>query len=379
MNTRLFFKTAILATILSVFSGAIAQAAEEPAKGKPLPTVTVQKVQKIALSLYYEGTGSIEASRIAQLASPAEGPIVESPVREGDVVKAGDLIIRLGRNRSAEALWQSAAEDLRREEQEVRNVEQLVSSGAIPAEQRTIARANLQKARAQAVRLRESMEDFAIKAPWDGVVSKVLVRDGNFVAPRAPLVEMYDPKSLVLRFSVPEAQVAQVQAGMPVEFHLDAYKETAIPAKVTRIYPELDRKTRTLTLEATPDTKLALKPGMFARLQARMGHSAEALSIPAQAIKTTPKGEQIVFVVKEAASGSDKTPAKEGGVPEGQKGGGKTGTVERRVVSTGMASGDMVEITQGLNSGEIIVIEGGEKLKDGAEVRIAPGEGKGKS
>ena len=379
--------TALLCGIALLITSSVAIAAEgtDPQKSKQIPTVRIQKVVHKSLSTIYEGTGSIEASRIAQLASPAEGPVVGSTVREGDAVKAGDILISLGRNVSTEAFMQSALADLKKEEDEVRRIEQLVSSGAIPGEQRAIARANLQKARAQVAKLQENMEDFRIKAPWDGIVNKVLVRDGNFVGPRAPLVELYDPKSLVLRFSVPESQVALVKHGILVEFHLDAYKETPLTAKVVRVYPELDRKTRTLTLEAAPSTGLQLKPGMFARLQAHLGESAEALVVPTLAVRTSQKGEQIVFVVKEVVqqgsqekSSGDTQKGSSGGTGGGG-GGGKTGLIERRVVTTGVVSGDSIEIVSGLAEGEFIVTEGGEKLKDGAEVRIAPSEGKGKN
>jgi membrane fusion protein (multidrug efflux system) len=57
------------------------------------------------------------------------------------------------------------------------------------------------------------------------VVSKVLVKDGDFVSPRAPLLEMYDPGSLVIRFAVPEAQATEVFKGMPVNVHLDAHPD----------------------------------------------------------------------------------------------------------------------------------------------------------
>ncbi len=383
---------------LCIATSAIAAEGESPQKGKQIPTVTVQKTIKKPFSIFYEGTGSIEASRIAQLASPAEGPVIGCTVREGDTVKAKDILVSLGRNISTEAFMQSAFEDLKKEEAEARRVEQLVNSGAIPAEQRAIARANLQKARAQAAKLRESMEDFQIKAPWDGIVSKVLVRDGNFVGPRAPLVELYDPKSLILRFSVPESHVALVKEGMPVEFHLDAYKGTQLSAKVVRIYPELDRKTRTLTLEAATDTKLLLKPGMFVRLRAHLVNEADTLIIPAKAVWTSPQGEPFVLVVNDAVS-AEKQSGSQGKNQEGGTGGGKTkeqektqqaggqgdsqgskpGSVERRVVSTGIVAGDDIEITAGLKPGEFVVTAGGEKLENGAQVRVASGTEKGKN
>ena len=82
---------------------------------------------------------------------------------------------------------------------------------------------------------RESAGDYSVAAPWDGVVSKVLVKDGDFVAPRAPLVEMYDPHSLVIRLAVPEAQSTWCWKGMPVKVQMDAYPGKTFEGKISRV------------------------------------------------------------------------------------------------------------------------------------------------
>ena len=210
-----------------------------------------------------------------------------------------------------------------------------------------------------------------------------------------PLVEMYDPESLVLRFSVPEAEAARVKNGMEVEFTLDAYKEQTFTAKVTRIFPELDRKTRALTLEAVPDAPVALKPGMFARLRLRLSQSSETPVAPARAVRISPTGDQYVLVVKDSSPGSAGQPQK-----GGQAGNNMTGEsrstvpaagsapgekrsadiivlVEARPVRTGILAAEVVEIVDGLQAGDVIVVEGAEKAKSGARVRILPGSGKG--
>lgn len=395
MNRYHFTIASITLLLLSTPFAAFAAEPEAPGQGKPVPAVRVQTIAQQSIGSFYEGTGSIEAARVAQLASPAEGPIASCAVREGDAVKAGDVVVSLGRSKSTEAFLQSALADLKKEEQDAQSVEQLVNNGALPGEQRSIARANLQRARAQAAKLRESLEDFQIKAPWDGIVSRVLVREGNFVAPRMPLVEMYDPESLILRFSVPEAEAARVKNGMEVEFTLDAYKEQTFTAKVTRIFPELDRKTRALTLEAVPDAPVALKPGMFARLRLRLSQSSETPVAPARAVRISPNGDQYVLVVKDSSPGSAGQPQK-----GGQAGSNMTGEsrstapaagsapgekrsadiialVEARPVRTGILAAEVVEIVDGLQAGDVIVVEGAEKAKSGARVRILPGSGKG--
>lgn len=314
-------------------------------KSPPKPAVVVVKAARTSLTQTVDATGSIEASRLAKLASPAEGPVLNCKVREGDQVKPGEILFKIGRAKSAEALLASAAADLRKEQEEARRIEQLVQNGAIPGDQLGISKSNLEKARAQAAKVRESLEDFKVTAPWPGVVSKVLVTDGNFVAPRTPLVELYDPASLVLRFSLPEAQAAQIKVGMPVEYQLDAYPGRNMRAKISRIYPELDRKMRTLTLEAEPEGKQEFIPGMFARLTVVTKSVSDATTIPTAALIQNGKGEINVFVVSE-------------------------GKVEQRKVKIGIETKNALGVISGIAPGELVVVEGGEKLKNGVEVKV---------
>ncbi|CAI3236433.1 hypothetical protein DWUX_1657 [Desulfovibrio diazotrophicus] len=325
--------------------------AEQPTN-KIKPVVRVQQVIRNNFQHYYDGTGSIEPTKIAVLASPAEGPVVECSTREGDMVGQGDILLRIGRRHSTEAYLSSAAEDLRKEELEVRRVEALVQNGAIPAEQLSTARANLKKAKAQFSKLTENMDDFQIKAPWPAIVGKVFVREGNFMAPRVPLVELYDPSSLALLFTVPEGLAAQVRVGMSIDFQLDAFANQRFSAKISRIYPELDRKTRSLTLEAVPLTVENLRPGMFARLHLLLNDSANALSVPVRTVKEVANGKKAIFIVR------------------GE-------TVIQQPVKIGIEQNELVEILEGLNDGDIVVTDGWEKLKDGAVVQFDKGNANG--
>ena len=332
-------------------TGAAPTAPSGEQKTRPLPVVTAQ-AKNIPMALSYEGTGSIEPSQTATLASPAEGPVLSLSVREGDLVNKGDTLLKIGRTKSAEALLSSALEDLKKEEDEVRRVSLLVQNGAIAGDQLAVARANLQKARAQSAKIKESIEDFNLKAPWPGVISKVLVTEGNFLAPRTPLIEMYAPESLVLRFAVPENISALVKAGMPVEFQLDAHANTPIGGTVSRVYPELDRKTRTLTVEATTPEQLALLPGMFARLKLTIHENSNAVAVPLQALTRSPKGEKIVFTVQEGKAKANK-------------------------VRTGIETREHIEILEGIAAGDQVIVQGNDKLKTGVAVAVPGGKPEG--
>jgi membrane fusion protein, multidrug efflux system len=323
--------------------------APKPSQKAPgLPIVGIETVQLRSLTKSVELTGSVAATRLARVASPGEGPILNCKVREGDFVKKGERLLLIGRNTAAQALVAASQAALKEQEQELRRVQQLVESGAIPGAQLDTARSKFESARAQVAKARESADDYSVTAPWDGVVSKVLVRDGDFVSPRSPLVELFDPKCLVIRFTVPEAQATEIRENMAASATLDAYPGKTFQGRVDRVYPELDTRMRTRTVEAALVEPVHLIPGMFARIEVILLSIPEAVTVPSEAIIVTPKGERIAFVLD----------------------GGKA---VRRKIETGIEKEGKIQIVKGIQAGEQLIVSGNEKLKDGAEVQARTG------
>lgn len=338
----------VAASLLIGHSGCAAGDAESDAAGRTRQVAVAVRVQPALqedISRLLKLDGSIEPVRVAQIASPAEGPIQDLQVREGDRVRRGDLLLRIGRSQAAEAAVKAAREQLNQEEQEYQRVQKLVDSGAIPGERLDIAQARLEQARAQWVRAEESRRDHRISAPWDGVVSQVFVRDGAYVTPRTPLAELFDPASLIVQFAVPEESAVATATGAAVEVALDAYPGQPFRAAVSRVYPELDRRTRTRTVEAELIDSAALAPGMFARVSLAVETAHGAVIVPEHAVLTTSDGDHVVFVVE-------------------------AGKASRRPVQIGIEQGRRVQILVGIQPGEPVVVAGHEKLEEGVPVRV---------
>jgi membrane fusion protein (multidrug efflux system) len=318
---------------------------------RPKPLVVTQSVQPGDIHRTIELTGTVEATRVARLASPAEGPISNCKIREGDPVKEGERVLSLGRKKATEALLRSAEQDVKMEKEELSRVEQLVESGAIPKDQLDLARTKYHRALAQREKVKESSDDYNISAPWSGIISKVMVTDGNYVTPRTVMVEIFDPKSLVVRVAVPEAHSQDLRVGMDVAVKLDAYGGKTFRGKVSRIYPELDRRMRTRTAEVEITDPVDLVPGMFARLSLILHSETDTISVPSEAVIVTPKGARVAYVVVD-------------------------GKAQQRKVQTGIEGAGKIQIVSGIKAGDQIVIAGNEKLRDGLEIRLQA-DGKG--
>ncbi|MBE0541621.1 MAG: efflux RND transporter periplasmic adaptor subunit [Verrucomicrobia bacterium] len=240
--SNLGFRISALLLVVLILSGC-----GKAAPGKPTPppaAVTVEAVTNRLFVRLLTVTGTIEPTTVAGLASQAEGPVLGCRVREGDRVTEGQELLRIGRQLSAEAAQSSAKEELRRQEQEFQRITALVAEKAIAGDQLDAARAALERARAALAQAEQSAGDYSIRAPWAGVVSRVRVADGNYVAPRTPLVDLYDPASLVLRFAVPEDHAFALAAGGRVQATFDVLPGRDFALEIIRAYPELDRRLR---------------------------------------------------------------------------------------------------------------------------------------
>jgi membrane fusion protein (multidrug efflux system) len=159
---------------------------------------------------------------------------------------------------------------------------------------------------------------------------------------------MYAPDSLVIRFSVPEAQGSAVRPGFRLKATLDALNGRAFDAEITRVYPQLDEAMRTRTVEAKLIETAEIVPHMFARLNLELRRADEAVLVPAAAVLTAPTGEHYVFVVNQ-------------------------GKAHRQVVDVGIEQDKTIQAISGLEPGQRVVVAGQAALRDGQTVRV-PGQ-----
>ncbi len=190
------------------------------------------------------------------------------------------------------------------------------------------------------------LAECVIAAPFDGKVTRVHVRPGDLAVPRSPLIEMYAPASIVVRFSVPEGSAAALRPGLGLEATFDALPGRPFPAEVVRVYPQLDPVMRTRTAEAALRGDIELMPHQFARLALQLESVQDATVVPAEAVLEAPDGGRVVFVIE-------------------------SGKAVRRKVQLGIERKQGVQALSGVEPGEQVVVSGGQQLRDGAPVRVA--------
>ncbi len=212
----------------------------------------------------------------------------------------------------------------------------------IKSEQVKFLQAQLRQALAGLAAAQVQLSHATITAPFSGVVVKRHVDPGDMASPGMPLVTLVDPSSFRLEVTVPEGHIKSVHLGETVAVTIDALGKR-VEGKVYEIVPSADPTSRTFIVKIRLPQVKGLMAGMFGRATFSTGKS-KGIFVPESAIWREGSLEG-VFVV------------------EGD-------TAFKRIVTTGRKIGNLVEVLTGLNDGELVIINGTEKLKDGVKVRI---------
>jgi len=181
---------------------------------------------------------------------------------------------------------------------------------------------------------RKPSQTIPIYAPQDGVVSSLSVRDGMYVKPANRVMSLADLSSVWLLAEVFERQANWVKVGQPAEVSLAFLPGRTWEGKVEYIYPSLDPKTRTLKARLRfPNPDEALKPNMYANVKIYGGPKDDVVVIPIEALIRTGREERVIIALGE-------------------------GRFESRPVRAGIESGEWVEVIEGIEPGEDLVVSG---------------------
>ncbi len=310
-----------------------------------------------------------DAAAAAVRVAEAQLDDLRAGTREEDIAEARATVQRLESAASfAEADWRrmqrlveadaSPAEALERsatghaqavaEREAARQRLKKLEAGPTPT---AVATAEAQVAEAAArVHLAEArLAECRITAPFDGVISRRHLSVGDMASPREPLLEMYAPASMVVRFAVPEWAAGAVAVGQSAQVSLDALGPRSFEARVVRVFTHLEQPTRTRTVEAAIDDEIELLPGMFARLELTLELASGVLFVPTDALFARPGEGRAVMVVRD-------------------------GKAERVPVTVGIQQQGRSQVFANVEPDEAVIVFGQEGLRPGAAVQVHPSE-----
>ena len=346
-----------------VAAAAAAAPASAPA-ALELGTADVTTARIVELSRTLPLSGGLKAVNSAVVKARVAAEVTSLTVREGDVVKAGQVIGKLDttefewRVRQAEQTAMSARTQLDIAKRALENNRALVAQGFIsPTGLETSisteagAQAVYQAAVAATELARKSRADAVLVAPISGIVAQRLVQRGERVPVDARLVEIVDLSQLELEAAVAPEDVGGVQVGQTARLSIDGLAEPA-RARVVRINPSTQVGTRAVMVYLALQPQAGLRQGLFGRGSIELQRKT-TLVVPVSAVRVDQAQPYVLAVT-----------------------GGK---VERRAVTLG-ARGDAaidgvldsaVEVTGGISEGTLLLRGTVGALRDGAAVKVA--------
>jgi RND family efflux transporter MFP subunit len=308
----------------------------------PLANMLRAAVERVIATTVECASGTLVSADRTAISSRILAQIKEVRVVAGDLVSAGDIIVRLD-SRDLESRVDQARNLLEaaRAESELARVEetrakQLLDSGVGTRQSHDKALTALQVATAQVERMTRGFEEARIaltygtlRTPVAGRVVDRLAEPGDMAVPGVPLLRIYDPARLRVEAPVRESLAAYLRIGDPIRVHIAALNRQ-LAGTIDEIVPYVEPGARTRLVKAALPADDRLVAGMFARIGVPAGEKAR-FYIPAAAIERI---GQLEFVAVLGASGR----------------------IEKKLVTTGeMDPEGRVEALSGLTEGENVV------------------------
>ena len=382
MNARLVIGCVLLLALLTCGcgEGGKTEAVQAPDKLKPTaglanhsqelqPQIVVEAVQLMPITGDLSLPGKVQYSedRYAKISSPVVGRVVEVRAKLGDKVAAGQVLLSIESADIGAAYsdFVKAESDLQLTKRNYELAKDLYETKAlskkdlVQAENDYLkAQAEFRRARGRLLALRVPAAEldkprterlitsrFDLKSPLTGTVVERNVTVGLMVGadPTQMLYTIADLNVLQVVAEVYERDLSRVSKGTPVTVTVEAYPDETFSGTIVYVGDVVDPTTRTIKVRCNvTNHDLKLKPEMFARVRLKTGSSMPVLALPKQAVIEV-GGQAFVFV--QAADGR----------------------YLRRPVITGTMSGDSIEIREGLQAGERVVVKGALLLKSEQE------------
>lgn len=308
-----------------------------------IPVVT-EKATRVDFDQQFAANGNFEPFKELTYLAEASGRINQLLVDEGSYVKQGQILARVDDEIVGTDLA-SAKANLQQLKVDKERYEAAYKTGGVTQKQMDDARLQYDLAVSRYDAASRKVNDTYVKAPISGFINAKYVEKGTYLSPGTKMFDIVDVSRLKLRVTVPEMQVIHLKLGDKVNVTTNVFPETQYIGKITFIAAKGDQTlSYPVEMEVTNISGKQLKAGMYGTANFDM-----------------PKQEPTMLISRNAFVGgvnSNQIYVMEGGVAKLKK------------VTAGRILGDKVEIREGLQDGETVIVSGQINLTDGAKVAV---------
>jgi RND family efflux transporter MFP subunit len=346
MNTvqRIFTPLLVALTSLLLLSCGKSEGEASGAKVQPIDVrVEVVKPQRLIDGIVVAGT--VKAFEDVNL-SPEEGGVVkEWKAKKGQVVMKGDLIVVL-KDEVIKAGYDAAEAQSKMAELNLDKQQKVFDQQGISELQMKNLEYGRDAARANANLMKARWERTQLRSPIDGIVDNTIPNEGDFAPPGVPLARIVNSSRIKVQADVPELYSGSVSTGAAAVITFDAVPRDTIRGRVSFVGSTVSSANRAMQVEIiVPNPGRKAKPEMVAKVRLVRETRNNALLISENIIQLVDRDRYIVYVEN-------------------------SGRAEERRLKLGGRQGILLEVLEGLNAGDRLIVSGYEKVINGSPVIV---------
>lgn len=302
------------------------------------------RVQLSTMSEDVEVPGSLLAAEATQIKSEVSGRIVQLNIPEGGIVPKGYLLAKLF-DEDLQAQLHKLQVQLQIAIKTVERQKELLQIQGISQQDYDLSALAVDNLKADIQTTKIAISKTEIRAPYEGEIGLRAVSPGAYLSPNDIITTLRDVSKLKLEFSVPEKYAKSITKGYDITFRVDG-GEIEHHAVVMATEGNIEPTTRTLKVRAIVQEKHAeLVPGVFAKVNLRLGKTSSAIMLPSQAIIPEARNKRVIVMKKDSAA--------------------------FRIVETGIRDSSFVQIVKGLQPGDTVITTGLMAIRPGSKLKIS--------
>ena len=315
---------------------------QKPPKQLAIP-VNVVNIERQLIKDNLVMTGTTASFREVTVMSETQGKILSMNIEMGQKVSMGQVIAVVDEELK-QAQLKTAQANLEKAQKDLERFESLLKENAATEYQVEGARLQVKLAEAQYVVAKRQVEDSKIKSPLAGTVIMKMIEPGMMVGPATPVITVADLSQIKVRVNVPEKDIYKLKINQPVEVTFEAIGKQKFKGKISMISDKADEAHTFMVEILVPNPQGIIKSGMFATVDFQLPSERNAMLIPRKAIDGSLK---IPFVY----------------VAHGNK-------AVKKEVALGVEKGTWIEVVNGLNDSDLVIISGQNNLTENAEIEV---------
>ncbi|QSX35246.1 efflux RND transporter periplasmic adaptor subunit [Shewanella avicenniae] len=354
-NNHLIRTVLITAVVLLLLLGGVYYwkgylASQQPHWQPHAVPVTAMKVAEAPLPLALNAVGELKAINQVTLSADVAGRVDAIAFQSGEKVAAAQPLVSLY-NGPEQAALEAAQARLAFAEHQLKRSQQLAPSGAESLDVLQERQSAFAQAKADVAAAKAQLRQKQVIAPFAGQLGIRNVDLGQYVNAGQPVVTLTALDKLYVEFTLPQQDFASVKVGGEINLSSDVYPQASFVAKVHAVEPQLDSDTRNLLVQGELDnSEQLLRPGMYVNAALSLPAQTDAIVVPATAVQTSAQGYSVVVIRGDNAS--------------------QQGKANIVAVEVGKRIDNRIQITHGLQAGDVIVVTGQNRVQPGADLVV---------